>query len=303
MTAKVLAAAQDCGYEPDVLARSLRSGASMSVGVIVGDISNPLIAHITLGIETVLAEAGFTSLLANSLSSADREAELVRLFRQRRVDGLLVSITDESHVAMREELTRFARPCIFLDRTVEELPRASSVLFDHRTGFREAAEHLIRLGHRKIAFIGGSDRVWTTRERFAGLESAIAGVRGVNLQSALGSLSRAHGESATASLLASANPPTAIICAGNQILPGVLAVISARSLRTPEHLSIVTTDRIDLAELFCPPLATITRDPEEMGRMAANQLLQQLNGASAVRIILPTKFEPAASCAAPPTRP
>ena len=159
MRAKVLAAVRDCGYEPDVLARSLRSGASMSVGVIVGDISNPLIAHITLGVETVLAEAGFTSLLAILRSSPDREAELVRLFRQRRVDGLLVSATDESHVAMREELTRFGRPCIFLDRTVEELPRASSVLFDHRTGFREAAEHLIRLGHRKLAFIGGSDRV------------------------------------------------------------------------------------------------------------------------------------------------
>ena len=85
MRAKVLAAARDCGYEPDVLARSLRSGASMSVGVIVGDISNPLIAHITLGVETVLADAGFTSLLANSRSSPDREAELVRLFRQRRV--------------------------------------------------------------------------------------------------------------------------------------------------------------------------------------------------------------------------
>lgn len=298
MRERVERAMQECDYEPNVLAQSLRRGATKTIGFIVSDVSNPLMAHIALGAETTLHEAGYSTLMSNSGNVADRDAEHLRLFRQRRVDGLLLSIADESHDPTLSELRRLPKPAVFMDRDVEGVPNASNVVFDHRSGVAAAGEHLLNLGHRHIGLIAGSSAVRPTRERISALTATCTAV-GARLSTIAGSSTREHGLSAAAALLDRPDRPTAIFCGSNQILPGLLIVARARGLRIPEDLSIVTTDRLDLAEFYSPPIAAIVRDSTLMGEAAARQLLDRISGAVVDTLVLPTIFDPGASCAAP----
>lgn len=298
MRERVQRAMQECGYEPNVLAQSLRRGATMTVGFIVSDISNPLMSHIALGAETTLHNAGYSTLVSNSGNAADRDAEHLRLFRQRRVDGLLLSIADESHEPTLSELRRLPKPAVLMDREITGVSNATSVVFDHRAGVRAAGEHLLGLGHRHLGLIVGSRAVRPTRERIAALEQLCAET-GVRLTTSVGSWTREHGEKAAAALLRAKDPPSAIVCGGNQILPGVLVACRSRNIRIPEDLSLVTTDRLDLAEFYAPPIASIMRDPTLMGEIAAQELLARIGGADPELRVLPTTFDPGGSCARP----
>jgi LacI family transcriptional regulator len=115
-----------------------------------------------------------------------------------------------------------------------------------------------------------------------------------------GAFTETHGIAATRELLSGRRPPTAIIAGGNQILVGVLAEITARKLRMPRDLSVITCDEVPLAKFFNPALATISRDPYEMGSVAARLLLDRLGGKEPETITLPTTFAAGASCGAPP---
>ncbi len=116
MRRRVLAAVDQLGYKPDLLAQSLRRRATQSVGFVVGDISNPLIAEIVHGAETTLREAGYSMLLTNSESDAALDADHIRLLEQRRVDGLILSLAQEAHGPTLEALRQLAIPFVVVDR-------------------------------------------------------------------------------------------------------------------------------------------------------------------------------------------
>src|SRR5665213_3303591 len=131
-------------------------------------------SHIALGAETTLGESGYMMLLANSRNDPGFDVRNLRLFRQRRVDGMLVSLVDEESSATVEELERHQGPFVLMDRSIKLSKPTSAVLFDHRTGFREAAEHLLQLGHRRIGLITGAARDRFTRERVEPVREAAA---------------------------------------------------------------------------------------------------------------------------------
>lgn len=300
MRQKVTAAARELGYEgPNMLAAMLRTGATRTIGFVIGDISNPLMAEIALGAEVTLREAGYTMMLVNSLSEAQRDASQIQLLQQRRVDGLLLSVTDETSEDTASALSRASIPAVLIDRDLPALP-ASAVLSDHATGITAAIEHLIGLGHRRIALIAGTPHVRPTRERIAAAEAAAEANPGVLCQVRPGAYTQKHGADTTAELMASRRAPTAIIAGGNQILVGVLSALRDKHLRIPRDLSLVTCDDVPLAEFLSPPLATIRRDPRQMGATAATLLLSRLGGAAPQAVTLPTTFAAADSCAEPP---
>lgn len=271
----------------------------MSVGFIVGDISNPLMSAIGLAAESRLAKDDYSVLLANSSTELSSDWSNIVLLRQRLVDGLLLSITDETDKRISTELRKLGKPTVLLDRELATRARVGSVYFDHNAGFTQATEHLVSLGHRNVALIAGSPNVRPTRERVAAVESVMRSARG-RAMVLLGSLARAEGYNAANRLLGQTRPPTAIICAGNQLLAGVLEAIRARGLSIPEDVSVVTTDAVELAEFHEPPIAAIDRDPQAFGVAAAEILLDMLGGKPAgPPAILPTRFEPTPSCAAP----
>ena len=283
-----------------MLAAMLRTGATRTIGFVIGDISNPLMAEIALGAEVTLRESGYTMMLVNSLSEAQRDASQIQLLQQRRVDGLLLSVTDETSEDTTNALSRAGIPAVLIDRDLPALAAASAVLSDHATGITAAIEHLIGLGHRRIALIAGAPHVRPTRERIAAAEAAAEANPGVLCQVRPGAYTQKHGADTTMELMASGRAPTAIIAGGNQILVGVLSALRDRHLRIPRDLSLVTCDEVPLAEFLSPPLATIRRDPRLMGATAAGLLLSRLGGAAPQKATLPTKFAAADSCAEPP---
>ena len=298
MRARVMATVDALGYQPDLLAQSLRRRATLTVGFVVGDIANPLFAEIVTGAEQELRGAGYSMLLANSDRAPDRDAAHIRLFEQRRVDGLLLSLAAEDDPRTLELLRKYEKPVVLVDREVGDGVEASVVLSDHRSGVRAATEELLALGHRRIGLIlGGPMR--PTRERRAGLVEAYE-ARGIDVPNMVveGVLSAEHGRKAARSLLDRDVPPTALIAGGNQLLVGCLAELVDRGLRIGTDISLASCDAIPMTDLYQPPIAVVRRDNREIGRTAARLLLARLADDTllAETVTLPTTWVRRASC-------
>ncbi|MFP5343847.1 MAG: LacI family DNA-binding transcriptional regulator [Candidatus Limnocylindria bacterium] len=302
MRERVLDAVRQLEYEPDFLAQSLRRGATLSVGWVIGDISNPLMASMTSGAESVLRASGYSMLLMNSENDPKLDAAHIRFFQTRRVDGMILSLASELEPATLEVLGQVDVPIVLVDREVPADIAASGVRNDHRPGIRAAVEHLVDLGHRRIALITGALDLWPVRERIAGMHDAVAG-RGIPDETITltGSLSAEHGEAATEEILRMSPRPTAIIAGGNQVLAGCVRALARHDVRIPEDMSFVTCDEVALSELHSPPIASVGRDTVALGRIAAELLLKRITGSNEPEtVVLPTAFTPRASCAPPP---
>jgi LacI family transcriptional regulator len=300
MRARVLAAVEELGYSPDLLAQSLRRRETLTVGFVVGDISNPLLAEIVMGVESTLHANGYSMVLTSSLGDLDTQAADIALLSQRRVDGLIVSLVDETHRETIARLRELDIPIAMLDRSVPDVT-ASRVLSNHRAGMREAVFHLLDLGHRNIALINGAG-VRPAIERRAGFEEAFS-ARGLPPSYSIfeGSLSSDHGSGAMRTILATA-AATAVIAGGNQLMLGALRVASDQRVRLGVDLSFVGCDDVAIADLYQPPVAVVRRDNVEMGRTAAELLLGRMrDGAEPMDVELPTEFVARPSCGPPPT--
>jgi LacI family transcriptional regulator, galactose operon repressor len=301
MRTRVLAAVEELGYEPDLLAQSLRRRETLTIGFVVGDISNPVLAETVKGAEGRLREEGYSVLLSNSEGDARLDAEYVRVFSQRRVDGLMLSLASETEPATLEALYEIETPCVLLDREVDGLQGASVVLADHRAGMRAAVGHLLDLGHRRIGLIAGPE-MRPTRERTAGAHEAYA-QRGIEDELAVvpGTFNAEHGEQASDALLSGPEPPTALVAGGNQLLIGVLRTLLRRDLRFPTDVSLLTCDDTEITTVLRPPIGAVSRNSLEAGRAAADLLLRRLRSPDSgpETVMLETQFTARQSCAPP----
>jgi len=299
MRERVMAVVAELGYEPDLLAQGLRSRQTRSVGFVVGDIANPLLAQIVKGAERTLRDSGYSMLLTNSENIPELDAAHVRLFEQRRVDGLMLSLATENNLDLIQVLRQIDTPILVVDRELPADIGASAVLSDHRSGMRDAVTHLLDLGHRRIGLILGQP-MRPSNERRAGLEEAFA-VRKLASTYAVveGLLAPEHGRNATRQLLDAEEPPTAIVAGGNQLLIGTLEELRARELTIGTDISLISCDAIDVTELFTPAIAVVRRDNHEIGHQAAILLLERVSGLDPGprEIVLPTTFEARPSCA------
>jgi LacI family transcriptional regulator len=301
MRERVMAAVQELEYEPDFLAQSLRRGATLSVGFILNDISNPVQAEVALGAESGLRAAGYSMLLMNSESDPALDAAHVRFLKSRRVDGMLLSLVSDRAEPTIEQLRQLDCPFVVIDRELPPDVGASMVLADHGAGMREAVAHLSGLGHRRIALVAGPTDVRPGYARIEALHAAVAEIGGglVGLH-ASGPFSPEFGQQATSDLLELAEPPTAILAGSNQILIGCLRALVARGIRVGRDLSFVACDDVPLAELYSPPISVIRRETIALGRTAAELLLRRLaNDTGPETAVIPTRFIARASTAAP----
>jgi LacI family transcriptional regulator, galactose operon repressor len=298
---RVLAAASDLGYELNLLAQSLRRGSSMSIGFVVRDISNPMMAEIVLGAERELRAAGYSLSVTNSEGESALDAEYIRYFRQRAVDGLLLSLSDERDHDTHEELRNLALPFVAVDRELAPDVGGTAVYCDHAEGIEVAARYLVSLGHRRIGLVAGPETLRPGREAGRALE-AFAAENKIACQIEYGAFSREAGERALGRFLTARERPTAVIVGGYQPLLGVLAAARAFDVSVPEQLSVISFDDPDALEFFDPPITSLSREPLELGRAAARQLLAQLRGADPAgsNAVIKPVFWPRASCTQPP---
>jgi LacI family transcriptional regulator len=297
LTQRVLDAARTLGYTPNALAQGLRRKATRSIGFVGSDITNPLIASIVGGAESVLSVAGFSVLLTNSGGVASIDAERIEVLMQRQVDGLIVLPALEDDAATLAALRNMQAPVVLIDRTFPADIRAHYVLSDHYQGIGAAARRLLEDGHRRIGLVVGRN-VRPTRERIRGMEDAFDAL-GVKRDLIVdrGTLSPQHGEAALDAMLADARPPTAIVLGGNQLLEGALQAIHRRGIRLGTDLSLVTCDDVPLSRFHQPPIATVMRDASLMGMRAAQLVLSQIESPGELETVsLPTWFEARESC-------
>lgn len=304
MRTRVKQAVDELGYQPDWLAQSLRQQRTKTVGFTMGDISNSVMARIVLGAEAVLRTSGYSLILTNSRNDGDRDASHIAMLAHRRVDGLLLATAIEGHAATIATLGALTVPIVVIDRNLPVELRASTAVFDHRSGMREAVEYLLALGHRRISLVLGQ-RFRPTVERGRGLEDAFAAHDLPPTYDVVeGSYSEAHGMDATQQVLDGPDPPTAIVAGSNQLLTGVLRVLKRRGLRIGRDISLASCDEISITELHDPPIAVVHRDNAEIGRRSAELLLERIQGDDEpATVMLPTWFEPRPSCAPPPASP
>jgi LacI family transcriptional regulator len=277
---RVLASAGELGYRPHSLALSLRTGATKTVGFLVSDIANPILGRMVRGAVSYVDAGGYGLLLAVSEGYVERERSLVRMMYERRVDGLILSCSDESDVRLAEIVRELEIPVVLLDRELP-VPRAHRVFVDHRQGVVEAVDHLAKLGHRRIGFIGGTLVIRPGRERYQAFEAAtiMHGSWDEDLVR-LGPLTPEFGRLAAATLLSAPEPPTALIATDNRQSTGALLAILESGLTMPGNVSFVGCGDVEALALHNPPITILNRPVEEMGIEAAKLLLASLAAAT-----------------------
>lgn len=295
MRDKVTAAARELGYVPDPAAQSLRSGATRLIGLVVRDFSNPFFGEIINGIEGVCASAGYTLLVTDSGRDAPQEIQRINALKQRRVDALVLSTVDDTAATTRSAISGFTRPVLLLDRDFDA-DSVSKVLQDHASGVKEATHDLLQLGHRKIALITGSHEIRPTRERIRGFLDAYEDLRITpdEAERVTGVFSASFARATTADLLSrpQGQRPTALIAGGVQATIGILEGLSELGLTPGEDISLVVCDDPPWLRVLRPRISAVSRDPEAMGRAAANVVLAMIKGEPASTVTLPTRYEP-----------
>ncbi len=301
---RVLSASAVLGYRPDVAARSMRTGTTGAVGFVVSDISNPLFAAIARAADKALSPHGYALMIANSANDPDHEAEIITALRQRRLDGLIIAAANEKAPGLGDRVASF-QASVLLDREVPG-SRADAVLSDHGAGLSEAIRHLAGLGHRRIAMIAGTAAQRGSRVRIQTYDDELARL-GIGRDPDLcrpGEMTAEDGYRALGVVLGLSEPPTAIIAGNNQLFAGLFAAIRDLGLRVPRDLSVVACEETELTALHNPPLDVVRRDMDELGRTAAELLLERIDapGRRPRRVVLPTIFEARNSSAPPPRR-
>lgn len=293
MRKKVEDAARELGYEPDLLAQSMRSGSTNTVGFLLRDISNPLFANIARRCEQELRRAGYSMILMNSDGVESAEAFNLNMMRRRRVDGVIASLVSETSSSTVAALKALKMPIVLLDREVAGL-EVSAVLCDHYSGVQDAVGELLIRGHRRIALITGPVSVRTSRERVRAYRDSFA-ARGVPVDETLilaSSFDSDYSKSQVTKLLSREMEPTAVITGGIGTTAGALTAMRQLGLKPGRDVSLVALDEWPMFEIFTPHLASVSRDSNEMGTTSARLLLDMLSGLKPRTVIIDTVFTP-----------
>ncbi|BDG62356.1 LacI family DNA-binding transcriptional regulator [Caldinitratiruptor microaerophilus] len=298
--ARVLAAAAQLHFRPSHVARSLVSKATHTLGLLLPDITNPFFPAIARGVEDAAARAGYAVILCNTDRDPAHEEHYLAILRQRQVDGLVLIA---SSAAVGHRIARADFPAVvFVDR-VPPGAEADAVVVDNREGVRTATRHLLGLGHRRIAFVGGSAGSGTSEDRLAGYLAALAEA-GLNPDPGhirAGDFTYDGGYAAGRALLGSPDRPTAVVAANDLMAIGVLRAAAELGLRVPDDVAVVGYDDIPLAGMLNPPLTTVAQPTYEMGERAARMLLERLAGKAPPeprRVVLPARLVVRRSCGA-----
>lgn len=286
---RVLEAAAALGYRPNNLARSLRRQRTDTIGVIVSDIANPHHSEAVRVMEDAASHAGWRLILCNSDERVDKQRTYLELLADERVGAVILSAADEAGSGM-DALLDLGIPVVAFDRVIDD-PRVDAVTCDNEAGVRALTRHLIDLGHRRIAFVGGRPQVATGSGRLAGYRAAMqaAGLRPV-VEAADFRADRA--EFATRRLLRRRRRPTALVVANNTMAVGALRAVREAGLAVPHDVAIATVDDPVWAELMDPPLTALAQPVRGMAEAAVRLVLERVAGErqDAVRIVLPMEL-------------
>lgn len=276
---RVLAAAEKVGYVPDALAQSLKSQRTWRIGLILPDILNEFYTVAVATIEREIAAAGYRLQLSITGDDPALEAQQLEALLRERADGVIL-VPSARRSAAVERLVGAGMNVVELGRRSEN-EGVSSVVAAERAGVVAATTHLLGLGHRRIALIGGPDAHSTGRERLAGYRDALAAAD-VSYDAALvrqGLLQHQFGYEASLAVLTQPDPPTAVVAASNQLVYGLLRAATGLAIAVPGALSIVAFGHAHWFALANPPVTSVVVPIAEMAVAAAALLRRHMEQA------------------------
>ncbi|MER6036015.1 LacI family DNA-binding transcriptional regulator [Streptomyces sp. NPDC001835] len=290
---RVLAAAAELGYSTNAVARSMISGRTHTLGVVVADVENAYFARAVRGVTDVAAKAGLQVVLANSDEKGETERSAVQMFIERRVDGLVVAPAAADHEHL-DKVVAAGIPVVLLDRALGGAA-LDTVVVDNRGAAKAAVSRFTEAGHTRIAVVTsaspdedaarlapGAD-IWTTTERLTGYRQALraAGIpRGAELIRHTG-YDRAWARSAVLDLMTSPDRPTALFTTDNVATLGTLDALLDLDAHIPADVSVIGFDDAEWATLVRPRLSVVSQPVQELGGLAADILVRRINGSTA----------------------
>ncbi|MEJ6489737.1 LacI family DNA-binding transcriptional regulator [Leucobacter sp. USCH14] len=300
MRDRVLAAADELGYRTNQLARSVSTGVSHTIGVVVADISNPFFGGVALGISEVASARGFDALVLSTAEHLDEEINAVNVLVDKRVDGIILSsaacaANSTAHLQLPNEQ---GIPLVLLDRLIPGLD-LDAVVIDNRAAARRATTELIKAGHSRIGFIWGPPvagrieyrrelveaagrNLWTDGERLTGyLDALDDAALPLDLDHImLGAKTEERAYEAVTRMIALDSAPTAFFCTETDALTGTLHALRDAGRSIPDQVSIIGFDDSSWAAVMNPPLTMVRQPMLELGRQAAELLLSRIDAAA-----------------------
>ncbi len=286
------------GYVYDRAAANLRARLTHTVGLVICEITNPFYAALAAGVDNALDQAGWVAFVANTSESPERQGRFIARMREHRVDGILLAPAEGTSPSSINELGRQGLPVVQMLRRVGQR-NGDYVSADFRLGMALAAEHLIRLGHRRIAFIGGGRRVTPARDRAEAFREILPRL-GLPVGPIVKCMpTREGGASAIEELFRTkAAAPTAVLCHNDLCALGAMLGLVDRGLVPGRDVAVIGFDNIPEAAMHRPALTTVAIGAREIGEEAARLLLRRIKSpeASSESIVLPPKLIIRSSC-------
>ena len=290
---RVEAAVAELGFVPNTLARSLRSGQTHTLALVLTDITNPFFTTLARGVEDTASAAGYTVIFCNTDESEEKERQYLQVLLQKRVDGILLVPASSNPFAVRF-VQEHDTAVVLLDRQVLGV-KADVVRCDSEGGAYQLARLLVSQGHRRIAMFSGPRGVSTSEDRVRGCRRAFteAGLEDSACHVYYGAFTQENGYALTQQVL-SANPrPTAVFAGNNFIAIGTQKALRDLGLRVPEDIALVGFDDLPPALVTFPFLTVAAQPAYAMGQKATELLLARLSGSAAEEyqeVILPTEI-------------
>lgn len=274
---RVWAAVKQANYRPDPRAQNLRRGVSTTVGFIVPDIATPWASHLAKAIQHSLADRGYNMLLASNEDDPDREFRDIALMTSHRVAGLVIAPTSLGEGYADRFASAISCPAVLVDRVVAP-DRFDAVADDNDLGGTLVAEYLMRLGHRRVAFLVGRPGISASSERHHAVEIAFARAGHPldprNVRRSVFTVEGAYTE--VQEIMSLPDRPTAIICISNPQVRGAMAGLKNLGLQVPEDVSVISFDGFNPAEGWKPVITCLVQDTEKISNTAVDRLIARI---------------------------
>ena len=292
--------ARESGYRVSAVARGLVTQKTNTIGVVVTTIADPFVSEVVSGIEHAANDHGYSVFLADSYADPDREVRVVHLFAERRVEGIVVTSSRVGTWYLRI-LSEMKVPIVLINNQ-RRGEFVHSVMIENVEASRLATQHLIGLGHERIAYLGDRYGYQSDTERLGGYRQALKQARLPFLPELVvhGDGKPEGGRQAMETLRSLPQPPTAVFCYNDMSALGALGAIHQSGLRVPEDISLVGFDDLFFASYTQPPLTTVRQPRQRMGLLAMEILLKLMSGQdSADTIKVPAELIVRESSASP----
>lgn len=286
-------------YRPNLMAQSLKNQKSRCIGVVLCSIPNSFFAEVISGIESVAYSKDYLLIITQNLESYEREVKNLENLTWRSVDGLLISLSTETKdVSHFQELHEQGLPMVFFDRVANEIP-SHQVITDNIGGAYAATRHLIERGYKRIATITSTPYLSISQERLEGYKKALTEFNMPAQDEYIqycphGGMIIDEIDTALNNLLQLPEPPDALLTASDRITIGSYSLIQKKGLSIPDAIAVAGFSNFTAPELFNPPLTTVRQNAFEMGRIATELLIQQVESKRPVtsfeKKILPTEL-------------